>query len=148
MQRAQAGNPVYVQPPQWQVTAVTIINNDNGEVLWLQDGDLWRLPGGIGQNLEAPWETAVRHTQSQTNQPVQLTNLVGVYSHPAQPALTLAFSATKLNNLKSEHAWFLPGNEPEVVDASHKRIVLDAANPGEATSFHRDTAVPFFTPDH
>lgn len=135
-QRKQAGEPAYVPPPQWQVTAVSIIHNDNGDVLWHKNGESWQLPGGVGHTIEAPWETAVRHARQQINQTIQLTNLSGITIHPQKPRLILAFTADKLKTAVAHSTWFAPGKEPEASLPQHKQLVMDAREGGETAVFH------------
>ena len=134
-QRVQAGRPAYVPPPQWRVTAVTIIKNENGEILWLKNANSWQLPGGVSQKLEAPWETAVRYARQQINQSIQLTNLTALSVHPEKPQLMMAFTA-KLNQTAVNNAtWFPPGNEPENSHPQHKQLVAAAKDSGETAVF-------------
>ncbi len=133
--REQANRPAFVPPPQWQVTAVTIIQNKNGDVLWRKNGNSWQLPGGVGHTIEAPWETAVRHTRQQINQSTQLTNLTTVTIHPQKPALTMAFTA-QINQTAVHNAnWFAPGSEPKTSQPSHKQLVAEASDRGETAVF-------------
>jgi ADP-ribose pyrophosphatase YjhB (NUDIX family) len=134
-EREQANRPAFVSPPQWQVTAVTITKNNIGQVLWLQDGDSWRLPGGVGRPLEAPWDTAVRLTRQQINQPIQLTNLACVVSHPDKPEMTLVFTATTAAAAVNCAAWFAPGAEPDNCHRQHKELVAAAEGGGETAVF-------------
>jgi ADP-ribose pyrophosphatase YjhB (NUDIX family) len=132
-QRVQNGGPDYVPPPQWQVTAVTLIKNENGEVLWLKNGKSWQLPSGMSHKLEAPWDTAVRHTRQQTNQSIQLANLTAVTVHAQKPELTIAFTATGGVTAVNNTAWFAPGKEPETSHHQHKQLVA-AGKDGEETA--------------
>jgi ADP-ribose pyrophosphatase YjhB (NUDIX family) len=133
--RERAGEPAFVPPPQWQATAVTLIQNKNGEYLWQQDGENWRLPGGVGKNLEAPWETAVRLAKQQISQPITLTDLKAVFNHPQKPHVTLAFSADIDDTAVPQGQWFAPDSEPEKCDPIHKEIVTAAQNGGETAVF-------------
>jgi ADP-ribose pyrophosphatase YjhB (NUDIX family) len=149
----QMGGPSFVPPPQWQVTAVTIIQNENGEILWLKNGNSWHLPGGASQRLEAPWATAVRHTRQQINQATQLTNLTSVTVHPERPQLTMAFTAqagqtttsatdaaSALSASVNGAAWFAPGDEPETSHPHHRQLVAEARDGGETAVFHLEAA--------
>ncbi len=134
-QRKRDGRPDFIPAPQWKVTAVTVIRNAQGQILWLKDGDAWRLPGGQNKSIEAPWETAVRHAQKQTGQPINLTNLSSVYVHPNKPVMTFAFTADSPANLRTEQGWFHPGEEAEGASEWEKTAVRDAINPNEETIF-------------
>ncbi len=138
--REQANRPAFVPPPQWQVTAVTIIQNNNGDVLWRKNGNSWQLPGGVGHTIEAPWATAVRHTRQQINQSTQLTNLTSVTVHPGKPQLTMAFTAQVSQTAVNGAAWFAPGDEPESNQPSHKQLVAEARDGGETAVFRLETA--------
>jgi ADP-ribose pyrophosphatase YjhB (NUDIX family) len=140
--RERAGGPAFVPPPQWQVTAVTLIRNKKGQILWLTNDDKWRLPGGIGKNLEAPWETAVRLAQNQINQPIQLSNLSGVYVHPKEPALTMTFIANPPAETRGNVTWVFPGEEPNNCLKAHVRYAADAIANDEPVIFdYGETAV-------
>ena len=134
-QRRQAGSLPYVSPPQWQVTAVTLIKNENGEILWLKNGSSWHLPGGASHKMEAPWDTAVHLTQQQTNQSTQLANLAAVTIHPHKPELTMAFTTMGGGTAVNDAAWFTPGNEPETSHPPHKHLVATANDGGETAVF-------------
>ncbi len=138
-QRKRQGKPAYVPAPQWRITAVTLIRNAKGEFLWLKQGDAWRLPGGENGHIEAPWETAVRHTRRQTHQTIQLADLSSVIVHPEEPEMTFAFIADAAIKPQTEHAWFPPGAEPESVSQWEKTAVLDAASLGDETIFRQVT---------
>ncbi len=133
--RERAGKAAYVPPSQWQATAVTLIQNKNSEILWRQVGNQWQLPGGVGQNLEAPWETAVRLSKQQINQSTTLIDLKAVLIHPQKPQLTLAFSAEIQGEAVPKTQWFAPGSEPENSDPQHREIVATAQNGGETAVF-------------
>ena len=125
--------------PPWEATAVIITRDQAGRVLWWQQGDTWRLPGGMGRPLEAPWNTAVRHAHAQTGQIIPLANLVTVYTHPERPQMTLAFTAQRSTTpaTTTTNAYFAPGDEPANALTTHKTAVLDAISPGDKTTIFR-----------
>lgn len=138
-QRARAGEPAFVPAPQWQVTAVSIIHNKKGDVLWRKNGDTWQLPGGVGRTIEAPWETAIRHTRQQTNQTIQLTDLTTVTIHAQKPQLTLAFTADSHATAVNSATWFAPGSEPDNSHSQHKQLVTEAVSAGETAVFRLES---------
>ena len=116
--------------------AQVIIRDETGAVLWLRDGDSWRLPGGAAGMMEPPWETAVRHTRAQIQQPIQLTNLTGVYLEKERPSITFVFTGTARGRVGGETAvYFPPGTEPANAPPQPIAHITDAINPGEETVF-------------
>ncbi|MCP4423193.1 MAG: NUDIX hydrolase [Chloroflexi bacterium] len=141
-QRKRDGKPDFVPAPQWQVTAVSLIRNKEDQILWLKDGDKYRLPGGENKPIEAPWETAVRLAKKQTGQSIQLANLSGVYIHPEKPAITVVFLANFPEKSPADVSWFQSGEEPEDCLMDHKRYAADAVAGGGQVIFDQlDAAV-------
>ncbi|MCB9420591.1 MAG: NUDIX domain-containing protein [Ardenticatenaceae bacterium] len=138
-QRKRDGKPDYVPAPQWQITAVTIIRNQDNHILWLKDGDHYHLPGGGSTPMEAPWETAVRHARQQTQQTIQLTNLTTITVHPQKPIITMAFTAKMSGTAVSNANWFAPGSEPENSLPEHRQLVAEANGGGETAVFRHQT---------
>ncbi len=134
-QRKREGKPDFVPAPQWRVTAVTIIRNAQNQILWLKDGGKYRLPGGVNRPIEAPWETAVRHTKQQTGQSTHLANLTGVYIQSDKPEMIFVFMADGDADPKADAAWFQPGEEPDSAVEWEKTAVRDAISPGNETIF-------------
>jgi 8-oxo-dGTP diphosphatase len=140
LRRRLQREPAFVPAPAWHVAAYTVIRNGQGEVLWLKQGKdgQWELPGGsCGQN-EAPWETAVRHTQEQTGLTVRLEDLTGVYVTENQAHMALVFTAVVTDgqaNAATETAYFTPGQEPEICVSQHRQRVADTVGPRTETIF-------------
>lgn len=134
-QRMAQGQSVFIPAPQWQVSASVIIRRNDGKLYWRKVKDQWRLPGGIGNPMEPPWVTAVRHTKQQTGQSIQLTNLTGVYIHSDKPEMTFAFTADGVGASKADAAWFQPGKEPDSVRVFEKTAVQDAISASDETIF-------------
>ncbi|MCA9930557.1 MAG: NUDIX domain-containing protein [Anaerolineales bacterium] len=143
-QHKRRGQPPYVPPPSWQTSAFTVIRNEAGAVLWVQrrDQQVWNLPGGMGQNEEPPWETAVRETFEETGLQVTLTDLTGVYVYQdAQPHMVFTFTA-QVNEGQltpgpeaAKFAYFAPGEEKHPLVEQHLQRVADAVSPAAQTQF-------------
>ncbi|MEM7336677.1 MAG: NUDIX hydrolase, partial [Chloroflexota bacterium] len=134
-QRKRQGRPLYVAPPAWETSAFTVIQNEQGHVLWVKrtDQDVWNLPGGRAENNESPWETAVRETQEETGLMVELTNLAGVYIYPSDPPhMAFVFKATVQSGTltqsqeSSAFEFIQNGAEPLNSVAQHIERVQDA----------------------
>ena len=142
LRRRRQGVPRYQPPPEWGTGAFVIVRNEAGEVLWVKrrDMDVWNLPGGRADEMEAPWETAVRETKEETGLDVTLDDLSGVYLKPAvnghAPHMIFAFTGTILggrltrNEEAADFAYFAPGAEPENSLPKHIERVADAVNLG------------------
>ncbi|PID86874.1 MAG: hypothetical protein CSB13_02225 [Chloroflexi bacterium] len=142
-QRKRRGEPKYVPPAEWRTGAFTVIRNEAGEVLWVKrrEDDAWNLPGGDGQEMEAPWQTAVRETHEDTGLTVTLTDLTSVYVYKNEAHIIFTFAAVidagtlALNPEANEFAWFTPGEEPENCWDAHCRRVADTVSDDEITQF-------------
>lgn len=143
--RRRKGQPPYQPPPDWKMSAFTIIRNDAGKVLWVRrrDRDVWNLPGGMGTDAEAPWQTAVRETHEETGLHVTLTDLPGVYSYQSENHITFAFTAKATGGElttgpeSAKFAYFAPGAEPGNSVRQHVTRVADAVSQEEETIFRR-----------
>lgn len=135
-QRQRGKRPPYQEPPVWQITVHTVIQNPQGEVLWLKGSDnQWRLPGGLADEKKPPWETAVH----QAPIPIQLTNLTGVYVGENSTRMSLVFTAVPLAqqlNLPGSARWFPPEKPPET-PVYQENYLRDALSPSEITLFHK-----------
>lgn len=146
LRRKWQGKPTYVPPPTWDLSAFTIIRDEQGRVLWVKrtDQDVWNLPGGVGVENEPPWETAVRETQEETGLTVELSAITGVYLYESdKPHLSLAFTASIQNGTlttgpeSAEFAYFAPGEEPENTVKQHLERVMDAISDSDEPAIRR-----------
>lgn len=140
-----------IQPPaQWGVGAFTILVDEEGNVLWVKrrDHDVWNLPGGQRQGMEAPWETAIRETHEETGLYVNLIHLSGVYVKPRENRIIFTFLARadsgrlEKNAEAADFAYFAPGEEPPNTLPKHKERVADAAGPQKTTLFAEQSGPP------
>lgn len=143
-QRKRNGQPPYVPPPKWKTSAFVVVRNQAGEVLWVKSGDqdAWRLPGGIGQNEEPPWKTAVRETYEATGLQLKLADLPGVYVQEGdQPHMIFTFAASVDSSqlAKAEKsasfAFYALGQEESPIVEQHLQQVKDAVDAVEQTQF-------------
>ena len=141
--RRQRKEPAYVPSPSWQTGAFTVIGNDEGQVLWVKrrDKEVWNLPGGGGNSLEPPWETAIRETREETGLTVRLTDLTGVYVRSNTAQMMLSFTAEvesgKLTTGPevAEFAYFTAGEEPANALPQHIQLVANAVGRSEERVF-------------
>lgn len=142
--------PAVRPPPQWGVGAFTTIVDEEGDVLWVKrcDYDVWNLPGGRRQGMEAPWETAIRETHEETGLHVRLLQLSGVYIKPQTNDIIFSFLAKPIdgqlgkNEEAADFAYFAPGDEPPNTLPKHVERVADAAGPQKTTLFREQTGPP------
>jgi 8-oxo-dGTP pyrophosphatase MutT (NUDIX family) len=142
IRRRLKGIPAYQPPPEWNTGAFVVIRNGKGELLWVKrnDIDMWNLPGGKAEGMEAPWETAVRETKEETGLDVTLDDLSGVYLKAAvtgeNPHMVFTFTGTvhggslTKNEEAADFGYFAPGEEPENSLPKHLERVADAVDPG------------------
>lgn len=148
LQRKWHQQPAYVPPPEWKTGAFAVIRNEAGAVLWVQraDNGLWNLPGGVGYEHEAPWQTAVRETHEETGLTVQVIALTSVNVYEEEPNLTCTFTATILGGElttgaeSAQFAYFQPGEEPPNTVQQHIERVAHTVNDNPHTQFSVQTA--------
>ncbi len=140
VRRRIQGVPRYQPPPEWRAGAFVILRNEAGAVLWVKrrDMDMWNLPGGLAEQMEAPWETAVREVKEETGLDVTVDDLSGVYLKPTEagerPHIVFAFTGTveggrlTRNEEAADFGYFLPGEEPENSLGKHLERVADAVD--------------------
>jgi len=141
--RAVRRRPSFSPPPQWDTGAFTVLRDEADRVLWVRrrDYDIWNLPGGGRQGMEAPWETALRETREETGLNISLQDLSGVYAKPAANEILFTFQATtaggslQVNDEATEFAYFAPGDEPHNALPKHVQRVADALGPQQTTLF-------------
>lgn len=153
IRRRIQGVPAYQPPPDWRTGAFIILRNEAGAVLWVKRDDLnmWNLPGGGADGMEAPWETAVREAKEETGLDVVLDDLSGVYlkseDPDGQPHMVFAFTGTVTGGqlTKNEEAasfdYFLPGEEPENSFHWHLERVADAVDSNRSNTVFKVQSV-------
>jgi len=146
--RRLRSQPAYVEPPLWQAGAFSVIRNDKDQVLWVRrtDKDVWNLPGGVHEDGESPWQTAVRETEEETGLKVKLDRLYGVYVKPERNEIVFNFTAQAVGGQlttgpeAAEFAFFTPGQEPPNSLAKQVARVADLAAGMETAVFRQQPA--------
>lgn len=141
--RAIRRHPQFAPPPPWQVGAFAVLADEDGRALWAKrrDSDIWNLPGGGREGMEAPWETAIRETHEETGLQIGLSHLSGVYAKPAKNELIFSFQGTvqggtlRPTDEAVEFAYFAPGEEPPNAIPKQVQRVADALGPRQTTIF-------------
>ena len=94
----------------------------------------WEMPGGLVEEREAPWETAVRECLEESGVRVSAGPLVGVYHRPRQDLTVLVFRCARIggspapSDEASEASWFPIDQIPApMVDVVKERF-LDASS--------------------
>jgi 8-oxo-dGTP pyrophosphatase MutT (NUDIX family) len=77
-------DPSAPKPNSLVVGVTTFVQDDRGRVLLIEreDNGQWALPGGGQEVGETTPAAAVRETVEETGIEVEVTGLVGIYSHP------------------------------------------------------------------
>lgn len=139
-QRWRRGEPRYTPPPQWQVSALTIVRNVQGETLWVRDSAQggWRLPGGPAASLEPPWDTAQRQAEAATDLRVTLIDLAAVYTRHEQQ-MCFVFTAQMTDRQPHTDVMLCPAGQvlPDARPA-HIAYVAAANAPRVTTLFLRE----------
>ncbi|MEM7112016.1 MAG: NUDIX hydrolase [Chloroflexota bacterium] len=147
-QRQRHGQQPHVSAARWDVGAFVVIQNEVGAVLWVKRTDMeaWNLPGGGGEQGEAPWETAVREAYEETNLHVKLDRLGCINVYHNEAGIVFTFIATiesgqlQTGPEAAEFAWFVPGAEPKNCFPQHIERVTDAQN-AEMIFRHQDSKI-------
>lgn len=116
--------PPFIPPPDWTVTARTVVRQENGAVLFLENESSAQLPGGVVPDRTPPWETAVAATRTQTGLDISLNNLSGIYVAEGTSRLTLVFTAVAPGSQPQNGRWHA-GLPPE--KTQNHLILRDAA---------------------
>ncbi|MCA9995799.1 MAG: NUDIX domain-containing protein [Anaerolineales bacterium] len=125
--------------PGWQTGAFVVIRNELGQVLWVKrtDKDVWNLPGGGSEEMETPWETAVREAHEETGLTVKLDKLAVINVYHGEAGMVFTFTAHPTGGTlttgpeAADFAYFTPGAEPTNSMPQHVERVADALNGGE-----------------
>lgn len=150
LKRVLLRHPSFQPPPQWKVGAFVTLTDGAGQVLWVRrrDYDVWSLPGGECNGIEAPWETAARETKEETRLDAEIVDLAGVYTKPASSEIVFNFlgqvtgGPLQTTAEAAEFAYFAPGEEPSNSLPKHVERVADAAGPQKTTLVRAQTGSP------
>ncbi len=146
-QRKRAENDFYIPPVKWATSAFAVIQNEDGAVLWIMPTDEgeWRLPGGGGEKMEPPWETAVRETYKKTGLSITIKGLTGVYQSDGRDRVDFVFTAAiqngtaRANREAAQLGWFMAGDEPKNRHQAHLERAADALSPSAITIFKKES---------
>ncbi len=118
------------------VGALATIFDDQGRVLLVHQtykGSKWAWPGGIVEEDEAPWDTAVREVKEETGLDVQVVRLVSIYHVADRNSLGLQFLCRVVGGELqvdgheiSEAAFFDPARLPTPMTQPARQRVIDA----------------------
>ena len=119
-----------------QVRVFAVVRDAEGRVLCVQRAHEprdWTLPGGKMDKGETPIDTLVREVEEESGYRVQPSELIGLYSTPAQNDLALLFRADirsradwKPNHEIARAEFHAPDALPEPL-SEHARVRIDDA---------------------
>ncbi|RJQ11674.1 MAG: NUDIX domain-containing protein [Bacillota bacterium] len=119
-----------------------VVTDNEGRVLLVHTtyGDReWKVPGGILESGEAPWEAARRETREEVGLELGDLRLTGVYFIASRDAFGFMFRALDYSGTirpdgreVDEARFFSPDSLPQPMTATARRRILDALGPGPA----------------
>lgn len=136
----QRNGDAFTAAPDWAITINVIIQNEAGEILWIDQGDKQRLPYGVHQNHnEAPWETAVRLAAEQAHVTITIQDVAVVTVKKDSTEMTLTFAA-RLQGATAESRPFFTADLPAAAHPADAEIVRAALNAQEETLFRYESS--------
>ena len=124
------------------IGAFAIIQNEHGRFLLShrRDLDMWNLPGGGLESMEAPWNAVVREVREGTGLEVTVKRLVGVYTKAGTDAIVFSLlcfvsgGQLRLTDEADEHRYFASSEIPRKHSLSQIDRLRDFVRaPEEAT---------------
>ncbi|MCB0036040.1 MAG: hypothetical protein KDE51_18545, partial [Anaerolineales bacterium] len=138
--RRQRNGNAFTPAPDWSITINVIIQNEVGEILWIDQGDNQRLPHGVHQNQdEAPWETAVRLAAEQAHVTITINDVALVTVKKDSTEMTLTFAA-RLQGATAASRPFFTADLPAAAHPADADIVRAALNAQEETVFRYESS--------
>jgi ADP-ribose pyrophosphatase YjhB (NUDIX family) len=138
---------------------VNIAIIQNGKILLTkrEDFEVWCLPGGAVDEGESVAQAAIREAREETGLEVELTRLIGLYSHPNESAFIghiISFAAQPIGGQYQpdphevvEMRYFAPDEIPGDLLVTHGRRIKDAfSGVGGGVVWSQDVDYPF-SPD-
>lgn len=130
---------VYTPPPDWTVIVNLLVQQPDGAVLWIKDGEGWQLPADQTREREAPWEAAERLGKQLFGEALRLTHLTGVYNIGKSQEVVLVFSAESPSSIPPTAEFH--ASIPDTANPLQQERVTDALEPlNELTVFKRQSA--------
>lgn len=134
------GEPSAQSATSWQASATVIIQNSNGQVLWVRrpETEYWELPTAKRKQREAPWKTGHRVLQDILGNKRPIANLPLLCVGKVKRQITFVFTADgKVETLSSERetVYFYPGEEPDTCHPAHVAQVAEIIKPDTETRF-------------
>ncbi len=92
-QRKAKGEPAYVPPPQFHISAAIAVRDSQNNLVWVQKDGRSQLPFGTCSDTVAPWKSAAKIAQSALNKPVTIKRPVAIYIDEKSAKATLLWEA-------------------------------------------------------
>lgn len=136
---------------------IAIIQNGKTLLTKREDFEVWCLPGGEVDEGESIAQAAIREAREETGLEVELTRLIGLYSHPNESALIghiVSFAARPIGGQYQpdphevvEMSYFAPDDIPADLLITHVRRIKDAfSGVGGGVAWSQEVDYPF-SPD-
>jgi ADP-ribose pyrophosphatase YjhB (NUDIX family) len=133
---------------------ISIIQNNKILLTKREDFEVWCLPGGAVDEGESIAQAAIREAREETGLEVELTRLIGLYSHPKTSSLIghiVSFAARSIGGeFRADPSevidmrFFAPDEIPSDILIAHKRRILDAfSGVGGGVAWLQDVEYPF-----
>jgi ADP-ribose pyrophosphatase YjhB (NUDIX family) len=134
---------------------VNIAIVQNGKILLTkrEDFEVWCLPGGAVDEGESVAQAAIREAREETGLQVELTRLIGLYSHPNESALIghiVSFAAHPVGgeykadpNEVVDMRYFAPDEIPADLLVMHIRRIKDAFSCVGGVVWSQEVDFPF-----
>lgn len=138
--RSRLGLPAYTPPPDWQVRATLILQNEDGEIVLLSGGSplSWSLPTSKFAAEKSPWSLAELLARQEVGENVELSDLAGVYLWKGRPRMEFVFSGHLAQQAVATDAprqLFALDSLPAGLSPAHSLMIKDSLQPDHQIAY-------------